>query len=69
MAQGLSTPVPSLSPYTHLSLQGGHATTTLHTPKMIQIVLLESGVQVNDSLINCCFKNIATFQPEPTPNN
>ena len=32
MAQGFSTPVPYLSPYTPLSKKGGRATTTQHTP-------------------------------------
>ena len=32
MAQGLSTPVSSPSPYTHLSKKGGCTAITLHTP-------------------------------------
>ena len=38
MAQGLSTPDPSLSP-THLSIRRGHATTTHYTHRQVSLMV------------------------------
>jgi len=38
MAQGLSTPGPSLSP-THLSIKGGRATTTHYTHHQVSLMV------------------------------
>jgi len=38
MAQGLSTPDPSLSP-THLSIRRGHATTTHYTHHQVNLMV------------------------------
>ena len=41
MAQGLSTPDPSLSP-THLSIRRGHATTTHYTHHQVSLMVLHN---------------------------